>query len=64
MISGFFDPTDGASPKFDREALSRVLSAMMHYIVTDLQSEAVIIDTRGNAGGFRRIRACSGRIFR
>lgn len=63
MISGFFDPTDGASPKFDREALSRVLSAMMHYIVTDLQSEAVIIDTRGNAGGLGELGLALAEFF-
>ena len=51
--TGFFDPTNGTSPKSNREATSRVLSAMMKYLVTDLgcQGQAIIIDIRGNGGG-------------
>lgn len=49
--TGFFDPTDGTSPKSNREALSKILAVAFRYLVTDLQSEAIIIDNRGNGGG-------------
>lgn len=50
VTSGFFCPFED-SPKPCREALSRVLSAMMYYLVTELSSRTIIIDIRGNGGG-------------
>ncbi len=63
MTTGFFDPTNGTSPKPNREALSQVLSAMMKYLVTDLQSEAIIIDIRANQGGLSEVAQSIAEFF-
>lgn len=49
-LNAFYNPFPD-SPKPNREAMSKVLSVMLKYLVTDLSVEAIIIDIRNNGGG-------------